>query len=150
MATWIIESLKALPCHVIIIGHQNTYEKYRGTGRDRKLISVREQPISTSNPHSQTLDTHFDEFYSFYRRGSINYIDTSGDVGRAGGSRTMEPKAWKWEELPSSRLCQEQGIALPGPDAPLREYPETAEIQLRTPGTPGAPSAGSLAALVRR
>ena len=150
MATWIIESLKSLPCHLIIIGHQHTYEKYRGIKKDRKLISVREQPLSTSNPHGASLDMHFDEFYRFYKQGNINYIDTSGDIGRAGGSRTMEPKLWPWEALQFSDLCKAQGIALPGPDAPLREYQETAEVQLRTPGTPGAPSAGSLAALIRR
>ena len=151
MATWFLESLKALPCHLIIIGHQQTYEKYRGLKQDRKLISVREQPMSTSNPHAQTLDQHFDEIYRFYKFGSINYISTDGNVGVAGGSRTMEPKAYHWDALPFSEICRQQGIALPGSDAPIREYPETAAIQLRMPGTPGAaPAANSLAALLQR
>ena len=148
MATWIIESLKSLPCHLVVIGHQTTYEKYRGSGRDRKLISTREQPLSTSNPHGQTLDMHFDEVYSFSVRGSNYYISTAGDTNKAGGSRTMAPKDYAWDALPFSTLCKAQGIPLPGPKAPLREYPHTAALKLQQPGA--KPAAGSLAALATK
>ena len=100
---------------------------------------------------AQHLTSTLMNFIISFSKGNLNYINTAGDIGRAGGSRTMEPKLWSWDALQFSTLCQKQGIALPGPDAPLREYPTTAEMQLRLSSTPGtAPSAGSLAALVRR
>ena len=135
MATWVLESLKSLPCHLIVIGHQNTYEKYRGTRRDRRLIFTREQPLSTSNPHGQTISQHFDEVYRFIGRGGVSYIETGGSEHVDGGSRIVAAKTYQWEQFQFATLCKLHGIEIPGPDAPAREWQHTIESE-NMPPTP--------------
>lgn len=96
VATWMLNQIKTLNCHVIIIGHETTYEKYRG----RQMVSSRRQPKSTSNPHGQTISDKFDEMYIFYRKGLTNYIDTDGNINKDAGSRTRPPNdAYKWSDF---------------------------------------------------
>ena len=122
MATWLIEQLKSLPCHLIIIGHQTTYEKWQGKGQNRKMIFSREQPQSTSNPHGQTLAAHFDEVYRFFMQGTMIKIDTGGHSTMDGGSRLIPPGVYNWEELSLPALLKKHGIPLPGDEGPTRTY----------------------------
>lgn len=124
MATWVLDMLKSIPCHLIVIGHQATYEKYTvGRGNQRKLMFTREQPLSTSNPHGQTLASHFDEVYRFYTRQKTTYIATDGHEHCDGGSRIVPPGQYRWEELTFAKLCSLHNITPPGFDTPPREYP---------------------------
>ena len=117
IATILLNKLKNLPCHIIVIGHETTYEKYRGTGKQRQLISSRVQPKSTSNPHGQTISDKFDEMYRFFKKGPNNFIDVEGHIYKDAGSRTLPPKEnYKWDELQFVDLAGRPQEVLPPRD----------------------------------
>lgn len=129
MATWLVEMYKSLPCHLVIIGHQTTHEKWKGKGRDRVCYYSKETPLSTSNPHSKTLPKHFDEFYRFDLRGKEHYIIPNGDENHEGGSRTIAPGLYKWDDLQLVDVLRLQGIPPVDGSTPPREYPVVANTQ---------------------
>jgi len=97
--------IKSLPCHVVIIAHSNTYEKYKGKGKAREVVSQRIQPLSYSGPQGEQLAKDFsDILYFFVNRQSQLAMTTATAHGRDGGSRVLEPAThlfteFSWEKL---------------------------------------------------
>lgn len=95
-----LNNLHALPCHVIVIGHETVYEKWEGKGKDRKMISSSIQPISSTGPQGMKLGKHFNDVLHFTKLSDLAYrIDAGGTADRSGGSRTLEPKKYDWKEV---------------------------------------------------
>ena len=95
-----LNNLHALPCHVIVIGHETVYEKWEGKGKDRKMVSSQVQPISSTGPQGMKLGKHFNDVLHFSKLSDLAYrIDAGGDKDRSGGSRTLEPKKYDWKEV---------------------------------------------------
>lgn len=86
-ATQFLQLMRALRCHLIVIGHPREYQKRSPPAgskgqvaeRDLKLDWSRMVPMSTSNPHALTMGKNFSD---------IGWIDVS-----AMGTRTIDFKA---------------------------------------------------------
>lgn len=105
-----LNKIHTLPCHVIVIGHEQEWEQYKGKGQDRKLVGTFRQAISSTGPHGQKLGKHFSEVLHFSKRSDTAYfIDTGGDNSKAGGSRTLAPKLYRWEEITPKLLFEAIG-----------------------------------------
>lgn len=108
--TWVLQQLIGLNCHVILIGHQDSYEKNKKTAAGKLTAEVeftRMQVKSSSRPHAMQLPKFFSDVLYFNMIGVNYYIDTSAHASRDGGCRGVAPKNWPWNELSFARLCQE-------------------------------------------
>lgn len=113
VATFILKWLVTLPCHVILIGHERQYEKMRTVGNKEVLEWSRRQPVSTSNPHGQTLDSHFTECYYFLKQGSAYKIDLTGGRYEVAGSKLLPPRVYNWEDIKFGELARLAGSTIP-------------------------------------
>jgi len=116
MANWVLSQISALPCHVVIIAHEQLAEKYE----NNKVVSSRTQPASISKNHSKLLGGKFSEILYFKIVGRTINIDTNASSSRDGGSRLIPPGIYKWEDLQFKDVCRYAGI-VPPIDAPLSE-----------------------------
>lgn len=107
---WVLTQLNALPCHLIVVGHKTTYEKYEGQGRDRKLIFSKEVVKSSSNPHSLLLPKSFSDVLDFTIQGKQFYISSERTEDSQGKTRNIKPGKYKWDELSPQAYCDAAGI----------------------------------------
>ena len=138
LASFIMERITKLPCHVIVIGHANQYEKY---SKDGKTLEWSRRVVkSTSNPHSLTFGDKFsDILYFFNASASITKIETRADKDAEGGSRIIPPDSYTWDKLQWKNICELANIPLPPKDLPYLDFkPEL-------PKTGGSPLTASKA-----
>lgn len=113
---WVIGQLKSLPCHVIIVCHQDIWEKTRevkrGGRKEQEVVLVRTQPISSSRPHGHKIAKDFTEVLYFYYKegGSDVWVSNKSEYGRDGGTRTIELDD-KWENVRFLDLLKAAGEA---------------------------------------
>lgn len=112
LATWILTQLSQLPCHLIVIGHQEVYEKRK----DGVVEWARTQMKSVSGPHAMQLAKMFDDVLYFSIQGQTTYIDARPAADRDGGGRYLPPKRYTFDELKFANLCKEAGVQLPPAD----------------------------------
>lgn len=114
LATFLLTSLMALKCSVILISHVKTYEKKR---RDKfgkeEIVSVRTQPVSVSNNHAETISKYFGEVYYFYKQGTGTKISTKTSDSLDCGSRFLEPKDWNYDDLTLESVANKYNINRP-------------------------------------
>lgn len=120
LATWTLQQLKGLPCHVIVIGHSTMWEKRRG-GKNKAtkndIIETRQQIISTSGNHSKLLPGHFSETLLFGITGNNhNWIDSRPQGDRDSGSRTLV-KLGDWADMQFKHFAEASGCITPDPEA---------------------------------
>jgi len=100
VADWMIDQFTALPCHLGIIGHVQTYEKQKTVvegGRKKQITEwTRTQPISTSGTHAAKLSGKFSDFFFFKQVGIDIRISTESKADRDGGSRIIPPGDYVW------------------------------------------------------
>lgn len=114
LATFLLTSLMALKCSVVLISHVKTYEKKR---KDRfgkeELLGYRTQPISVSNAHAETISKYFGEVYYFFKQGTGTKISTKTSDSLDCGSRFLEPKDWNYDELSLEMIANKYNINKP-------------------------------------
>jgi len=132
LTTWMLNKLKSLKCHVIVVAHSTVYEKKTGKGKSAKTEWARRQPISTSGPAAMQMADKFSDVLFFHVHGSAFKIDTSGADDKDGGSRVIPPKDYQWNELQFVDICKAAGIRLPGSDNPFLDFAITAPATLQT------------------
>lgn len=134
LATWMLEKLSQLPCHVIVIGHKSIYEKRGKDSRGKEFIEyTRTQVKSTSAPHSMTIGDKFTDILIFDQISSIaTKISTRADKNIEGGSRLIPPDIYDWKDLQFKNICEFAGIHLPPEDLPYLNFsiPEPKENTL--------------------
>jgi hypothetical protein len=118
LADWIISQLKKLPCHVIVIGHPDIWEKAAKNKSDTrqasyKLEFVRTQPVSISRPHASKLVKNFTDCFRFRMIGNQFKIDSSSQADADGGSTTVPPDLYNWDDLKFPAYCKLAGIPTP-------------------------------------
>lgn len=124
MTNWMINVIKNLPCHCIVISHKQFYEKRRteeyehqGIKKKKEIIEfVRTQPTSSSGPQGGLLAKQFDDVLLFRRTSSSAsgyIIDTAGDDNKDAGSRTIAPNQYKWDQLTLGELLRQNGHPYP-------------------------------------
>lgn len=131
----ILNQIHALPCHVIVIGHEQEWDKMKGKGRDRKIVASFIQPISSTGPQGQKLGKHFSDVFHFSKLSDVAYrIDAGGDDSKAGGSRLLAPKKYNWDDITPKILFEAVGAKATGDPchgaiylAPGSEMPELAK-----------------------
>jgi len=112
---WVLNQLKGLPCHVVVIGHSELHEKKKSVEINGKVQQITEwtrmQPISSSRAHANHLAKHFSDvlFFTIYGDGAF-YIDTRASGDRDGGSRVIAPKKYKWEDLSFGKYINLMGV----------------------------------------
>jgi hypothetical protein len=84
IASWIVGQFTALGCHVIVIAHEDQYEKLSKDGK--KVLSSRRQVKSTSGPHAMQLPSQFSDILYFYPHKSAFKIDAKGSDTEDGGN----------------------------------------------------------------
>lgn len=108
---FVLSRLHTLPCHVIVIGHEQTWDKSKGTGKDRKIIATLTQPYSSTGPHAQKLGKHFENVLHFYKLSDTAYrISTVGDDTVSAGSRLLAPDRYKWEDITPGMMLKNAGF----------------------------------------
>ena len=96
----VMHFIHALPCHVVIIGHEHQHDIYQGKGKSREVVGSRIQPLSYSGPQGKQLAKEFsDILYFYFNRQSQAEITTSPAVGRDGGSRVLPPQNYLWKDF---------------------------------------------------
>ena len=123
LADWELSQLHALPCHVIMLGHANQYDKMKTTvdnhGKKVQVVeSSRTQMFSVSNPHATKIGKTFSDIFYFEMFGNDVMIDTSSKPDRDGGSRIIPPGNYKFDDFSFKQVCQIAGIPLPVDAAP--------------------------------
>lgn len=107
----VLNKLHAMPCHILVIGHETVYEKRSKDGKS--VISQRTQPLSSSGPHGKQLAKEFSDVLRFYPIAKNNFqIQAFGTQDEDGGSRLVEPKLYPWNEL-QYRVLLEAANAVP-------------------------------------
>lgn len=121
LASFILERITKLPCHVIVIGHSSQYEKYSKDGKtmewSRRVVK------STSNPHSLTIGDKFSDILFFNNASaSVTKIETRADKDAEGGSRIIPPNSYMWADLQWANICKLANIPLPPRDLPYLDF----------------------------
>jgi hypothetical protein len=156
---YVLDKIKTWKAHAIVIGHEMNWEKYKGKGRDRKVVGDYIQPISSTGPQGQKLGKFFENVLHFSRLSDVSYwINSGGDDSQAGGSRLVPPKKQKWDDLSPQSMMAALGakptgepchgaIWIPaGGSLPVLSKSNTTNTQAvsilkQTADTPSAPSA---------
>jgi hypothetical protein len=103
--TNVLNKLHTFPCHIMVIGHETEWEKFKGKGQDRKLVGTYVHPIAPSGPQGQALGSHFSDILFFKRLSDVSYqIDAGGDDFRMGGSRHLAPQKYNWNAVTPKML----------------------------------------------
>jgi len=110
MLDWMLAQMTSLSCHFILVGHETLYEKYKGTGRNRELVSSELIVKSSSNPHAKTIPNRFDDVLYFNIMNRNFRISTEALQGRQGGSRIVEPGNFEWENFQFKNYCEIAGF----------------------------------------
>ena len=126
-ATWILNVLAALPCHLIVTAHPDEFVKYKKPpGRvsnqkekDLELLWTRDIPKSTSRPHGRSMAKFFpDVLWLKIDIMGNRLIDGRAAEDRDGGSRFNGVQdannIYSFE-----KLVQTIGGQAPNPDAPM-------------------------------
>lgn len=124
LATFFLQQLKTLKCHVTLIGHSTVYEK-RAPTKGKKLGDVewqKQQLVSTSGPHAMTIAAKFSDILTFAVKGTAVKIDSTGDYDRDGGCRNVPPGTYNWDELQFVDVCKMANVALPTKDNRQIDY----------------------------
>lgn len=141
LATWAIKQMKALPCHVIVIGHQDVYEKRATVMEQGKKVQkvewTRLQMKSTSGPHAMQVAKEFTDVFYFYLHNQSVKINTGPADDRDGGSRRDPGRIYNWDEFQFAHLCQLNNIPLPNGVAAVPLSPPK-PTSTTAPGTLGA------------
>lgn len=162
---WLLEQLKKLPCHVIVIGHADTWEKNK-KGKDGKLLPdiefSRVQPVSSSRPHAKTMAKFFTDTLFFTMIGNQNKIDTTSMADRDSGSTNFPPKMYNWDDLQFVDICKVAPAFIPDGaqdmpgviyyrpgEAPIQAPPAGNKTLAATPAT-ATPLSGGLAGLLKK
>lgn len=159
MATFILNGLDKLPCHVIVIGHEQDYEKRKQwinpkTGQmETIIVDIRKQPKSTSGPHAQTISQDFQDMLIFRVEGEAIKIDSRPMQGRDTGSCEIPPSSYNWKDMLFPRVAQMVGIK-PDPELAYEafkflkpgEKPDMVveEVKSQQPSAQVAASSGSM------
>lgn len=142
VSTWMMQQLDALPCHVIVIGHQQNYEK---RSKDQKeILWSRIQPKSVSGNHSMTLAKYFTDVLYFEQVGKTIRINTEASGDRDGGTRIFPPGRFDWDKCLFNVWLEKAGITLPT-DIPQQEafrWLEPGEVPMDETKTIGAIAGG--------
>lgn len=130
LATFLLTSLMALPCNVILISHVKTYEKKRKDkfGKEQ-TISVRTQPISVSNNHAETISKYFGEVYYFFKRGTGTLISTKTTDDLDCGSRFLEPKEWQFDDLTLEFIANKYNVNRPRELSAIKQVDAYATVE---------------------
>jgi hypothetical protein len=115
--------LHAFPCHLVVIGHSNVYEKYDNSNpKSPKLISQRTQPISSTGPHGMKLGKHFSDVLLSEFIGTNVRFDLQASATKACGSRLIKPGTYMWDELQFIDILNKHGIPTPDESKPCEGF----------------------------
>ncbi len=121
MADLYMIHLRQLPCHVIVVAHQQVYEKkiVKKNSRDRWETQVewtRIQPRSTSSAQGPQMAKEFTDVLYFSLVGETTKISTGPSADRDGGAINLPPQTSNWDTLPFIQLIKGGGLLQPLPE----------------------------------
>ena len=128
LLTWMLTQFRSAPCHIVIIGHETQYEKFKklpGKANENKrgpLEFSRRQPMSSSNPHGMSISRDFDNVFYMYAEGRTFFLDTRGNKTEDAGSRIIPPDRYDWDKMTFGELATRANIPHPT-NAPAFNFP---------------------------
>lgn len=125
LADWYLQKIHALPCHVIVIGHETTYEKRdqeKNSTTRGKLISSKKQMVSTSGPHGSRMMKDFSDMLYFYIEGVLHRISTMPEKEKDAKSQLVKPGEYFWKDLQFDTFCKAANIPFPQNVAPCEGF----------------------------
>ena len=97
LTDYLLDCIHHLPCHVVVVAHEQIYEKYKGVGRDRVLDWQRTQPLGASGNTSGRLGKHFSDIFRFVGKGAKSTsVEAFGKSDQVGGSRYFKPGSFTY------------------------------------------------------
>lgn len=130
----ILHFLHAVPCHVMIIGHTQFYEKYEGRGKDRQLVDQNIQPMSYSGPQGKLLAKEFSDILYFYQDKLDKFrVSSKKSFGREGGCRILPPKEYEWDNLTMQTLIDASNGVIKPPSV-ISEVFNSEGLEILEPG----------------
>ena len=110
-----LDNIRRLPCHVVVIGHEETYAKKRPDanpqGKPHEIIeSVRQQVSSASRAHGETMPAKFTDVlhFSVKTQGGPTTLSTRGSTEVDAGSRRFAPGNYAWDKFKFGDLVPDQ------------------------------------------
>ena len=98
LTTHILNCIHGFPCHVIVIAHEQQYDKYEGIGQDRKIAWSRTQPLAASGNTGSQLGKHFSDIIRFVGSSAArSSLEIYGTQHQVGGSRFLKPQKVSFE-----------------------------------------------------
>lgn len=128
MADWMLEQLKTFPCHLIVIAHEQSWEK-RDKDDQNKIVMQRMQAVSTSNNQSMRLAKYFSDILYFTATGEHVYIDTRISSDRDGGCRNVKPGRYAWDDCQFNVLAEGAGYKSTGAALEAFKFLNGAELK---------------------
>lgn len=123
----ILNGINCLPCHIIIIGHQQQYEHKTKRG----IVTEKEnrtQMISSTGKHAGKIPAYISDLFYFEARADDTTIYTGADDFRDGGARTIAPASKSFNTWKFKDYAAEAGI----PYAKDLEWPQPQAFQFMT------------------
>jgi hypothetical protein len=113
-----LANLTKLNCHVIVIGHEETYGKRKKdapakAAPEQAYDSIRVQPMSISRPHAETLAKNFTDVFHLYIPSSSlgTMISSKGSEDFDAGSRSYPPGVIKFADFDWRKLVSPASLA---------------------------------------
>ena len=113
-----IQNLTKLNCHVIVVGHSETYAKRKPDAKSKDkpedaIESVRVQPMSISRAHAETLAKNFTDVLLATRKNASlpTTLSSKGSEDFDAGSRAMPPGSHKLDETKFSIFASPASLA---------------------------------------
>ena len=112
-----ITNLTKLPCHVIVVGHSETYAKRRPDANPKDkpheaIEQVRMQPFSATRAHGEQLSSRFVDTLYFEIASAMAgvTISTRGSNDFDAGSRTIAPATKKFDDLQFDQFVSKSNL----------------------------------------
>ena len=141
LAHWLIERIVALPCHIIVLGHENIWEKRatkRINGKSQEVVEFsRLQIMSTSGPNARGIPRNFSDILWFKPTPTYIEISVEADPDSDAGSRVIEPGKYKWQDMHFGKFCEAAHSYQPTGDEECEAFkwlPAGAEIKFENLG----------------
>lgn len=106
----ILQALQSMPCHVVLIGHQQEYEVETKTPLGTKKLN-KIQVISGSGKHSSKVPAYLSDVLYFTANddGKTTTINTASEALRDGGGANVAPATHQFPGWTFSDLLEETG-----------------------------------------
>jgi hypothetical protein len=118
-AVWLLKNICSLNCHIVVVSHQESFDKYRPkkNPKDKNEPQIlqfsRIQPVAHTRNFGMRMAASFDNVLYFYLIGDNVRVSTEANSDRDAGSRVIGPGTFSWDDLQFKHICEANKIKVP-------------------------------------